>query len=207
MKILNLYSCLGGNRLLWENCEVTSIELDPILCDLYKKRFPNDIVICDNAHKYLLHNYQYFDFIWSSPPCPTHSRARFARNKNIKKVYPDLKLYEEILFLKHHCKTLYVIENVIPYYEPLIRGKTIGRHIFWSNFTINNFDHRKSPSLENKNYMKNLCDFHNYDFYQYKGKQSVNKIARNLVDYEIGKNILDIALGIYESKTNQLTLF
>jgi len=83
----------------------------------------------------------------------------------------------------------------------------LGRHIFWSNFTINNFDHRKSPCLENKKYMKNLCNFHNYDFYQYKGKQSVDKIARNLVDYEIGKNILDIALGIYESKTNQLTLF
>ena len=28
IKVLNLYSGLGGNRRLWDNCEVTAVELD-----------------------------------------------------------------------------------------------------------------------------------------------------------------------------------
>ena len=77
-KILNLYACLGGNRYKWDevsdNIEVTAIELDTELAKLYQERFINDIVIVADAHKYLLEHYQEYDFIWSSPPCPTHSR-------------------------------------------------------------------------------------------------------------------------------------
>ena len=73
IKILNLYACLGGNRYKWnevaDNIEVTSIELDPHLAELYKQRFPNDNVIVADAHDFLLHNFKEFDFIWSSPPC------------------------------------------------------------------------------------------------------------------------------------------
>ena len=47
-----------------------------------------------------------------------------------------------------------------------------------------------------KNEVKKLCDFHDYDFYKYKGTQPRNKIARNLVDYEAGKTIFETALGI-----------
>lgn len=71
-RVLNLYACLGGNRLLWENCEVTAVELDPELARLYKERFPNDNVVIADAHQYLLEHYKEFDFIWSSPPCPSH---------------------------------------------------------------------------------------------------------------------------------------
>ena len=73
-KVLNLYDCLGGNRYKWTDCEVTAVELDPEIAALYKKRFPNDIVIIADAHQYLLDHYKKFDFIWSSPPCPTHSK-------------------------------------------------------------------------------------------------------------------------------------
>ena len=76
MKVLNLYACLGGNRFLWEDFEVTAVELDPELARMYQERFPNDKVIVADAHQYLLDHYKEFDFIWSSPPCPTHSRAR-----------------------------------------------------------------------------------------------------------------------------------
>jgi DNA (cytosine-5)-methyltransferase 1 len=129
-KILNLYACLGGNRYKWDdvsdNIEVTSVELDSELAKLYQERFPNDKVIVDDAHEYLLNNYKDFDFIWSSPPCPTHSRSRFARRESTSPKYPDLKLYEEIIFLNKWFKGKYCIENVIPYYEPLIpAGKTI----------------------------------------------------------------------------------
>ena len=211
MKVLNLYACLGGNRLLWDNCEVTAVELDPELARLYQERFPNDTVIVADAHQYLLDHYQEFDFIWSSPPCPTHSRARWwAIGANGKDpVYPDMKLYQEILFLQHHAKCKWVVENVIPYYEPLIHGYKIERHLYWSNFRLTKPETlRKNVVCKGSNEIKNLCEFHNYDFTKYKGEQRLNKIARNLVDYEVGGHIFDIARGIYKSNnTNQTELF
>ena len=202
MKVLNLYACLGGNRLLWDDCEVTAVELDPELARLYQERFPNDKVIVADAHQYLLDHYKEFDFIWSSPPCPTHSRARFwAFGANgTDQVYPDMKLYQEVLFLQHHIKEpkKWVVENVIPYYEPLIPSYKIGRHLYWSNFKLNQpKELRKAQISQGRNEVNNLCECHNYDFRQYKGEQRLNKIARNLVDYEVGKHIFDIARGIY----------
>src|SRR5690606_25465580 len=104
-KILNLYACLGGNRAKWDevadNLEITAIELDPELARLYQERFPNDIVIIADAHQYLLDHYKEYDFIWTSPPCPTHSRMRKTNTgegeRKSKATYPDMKLYEEIL--------------------------------------------------------------------------------------------------------------
>lgn len=46
MKVLNLYSGLGGNRKLWEDVEVTSVELDPEIARIYKKYFPGDNCHC-----------------------------------------------------------------------------------------------------------------------------------------------------------------
>jgi DNA (cytosine-5)-methyltransferase 1 len=209
MKVLNLYACLGGNRLLWDNCEVTAVELDPELASMYKERFPNDNVIVADAHQYLLDHYKEFDFIWSSPPCPTHSKARFARHESTTTEYPDMKLYQEIIFLQNYFKGKYCVENVVPFYEPLIPAKKIGRHLYWTNFTLpNDLGERKSPPMEEKGDMKRWCEFHDYDFYQYKGKQRVQKIARNLVDYVAGKTIFDIARGIYKEKnTIQQKLF
>ena len=213
MKVLNLYACLGGNRLLWQDCEVTAIEWDEELARLYQERFPNDTVIIADAHQYLLDHYKYFDFIWSSPPCPSHSRAAFGARKsdtsNHKPVFPDLKLYEEVLFLKHYFNGKYCVENVIPYYEPLIPAKKRGRHLYWTNFLLpNDLGERKSISMESKDEVTQWCEFHNYDFRQYKGEQRIDKIARNLVDYEAGKTIFNIARGIVEkSNINQTQLF
>jgi DNA (cytosine-5)-methyltransferase 1 len=209
MKVLNLYACLGGNRLLWDNCNVTAIELDFELCKLYKKRFPHDNVINTDAHLYLLENYQKFDFIWASPPCASHSKARFWRHKTTIPLYPDFKLYEEIVFLKYHYKKPYCIENVIPYYTPLIPGYKRGRHIYWTNFNLPSIlSHRDTPKIGGKNEINELSKFHNYNFADYKGLQLVNKIARNLVDYEAGKTIYDCAINMYKHKLyNQLNLF
>ena len=207
-KVLNLYACLGGNRYKWTDCEVTAVELDEEAARLYKERFPNDIVIVADAHKYLLDHYKEFDFIWSSPPCPSHSRARFARKSTTSAIYPDLKLYEEILFLEDWFEGKYCVENVIPYYEPLIPAQKRGRHLYWTNFILpNELNERKASIMESKDEVSQWCKFHNYDFRQYKGKQSVQKMARNLVDYEAGLTIFNVARGIYEKpKTNQLEL-
>jgi len=87
----------------------------------------------------LIDHYAEFDFIWSSPPCPTHSRARYGlgfHGHGFAAVYPDMRLYQEIILLKHHFKGQYCIENVQAYYKPLIEPLSIGRHWYWTNFPI-----------------------------------------------------------------------
>jgi len=211
MKVLNLYACLGGNRLLWDECEVTAVELDSELARLYQERFPNDTVIVADAHQYLLDHYKEFDFIWSSPPCPSHSRARFwGHGRNGKSpIFPDLKLYEEVIFLEHHFNGKWVVENVVPYYTPLIPAQEIDRHLYWSNFKITKLQNaRKAGVCQGMDEVNRLSQFHNYDFRKYKGNQPLAKIARNLVDYEVGKHIFDIARGSYKANnTNQGELF
>ena len=215
MKILNLYACLGGNRYKWGNDhKITAVELDPELCRLYKDRFPNDEVIMTDAHDYLLRNYKNFDFIWSSPPCPTHSKVRFTqKNKEFyKPEYPNMMLYQEIIFLKHHFNGKWVVENVDPYYEPLIKAQKRGRHLYWSNFIIpHDVDKTTRSGIiggQVKNEFQELCKMHEIDLSSYKGEQNKVKIARNLVHYDAGKIILDAALNIIQKeKTLQISLF
>lgn len=213
MKILNLYACLGGNRYKWDevtDVEVTAVEWDEELAKLYQERFPNDTVIVADAHQYLLEHYQEFDFIWTSPPCPTHSRARYwgigANGKN--PVYPDMNLYQEIIFLQTHFKAKFVVENVIPYYEPLIPSQKRNRHLYWTNFNLPDIlSDRDAKIGKETNEVKRLCEFHEYDFFKYKGNQRTDKIARNLVDYQAGKTILETALGIAKQEnTKQLSI-
>ena len=56
--------------------------------------------------------------------------------------------------------------------------------------------------------LSKLCKFHEIDLSSYKGEQRKDKIARNLVDYEVGKSILERALNIQrQENTKQTTLF
>lgn len=214
IKVLNLYACLGGNRLKWDevaDIEVTAVEWDEELARLYHERFPNDKVIVEDAHQYLLDHFKEFDFIWSSPPCPSHSKARywgFGKN-GLHPIYPDMKLYEEVIFLKYHYKGMYVVENVNPYYEPMFNPQVRERHTYWANFKLPiNISYRNDTALVQASRMQDLCDFHDYDFRKYKGNQRLLKIARNLVDYEAGKTIFSVAMGIAQQpKTTQQTIF
>jgi len=207
IKVLNLYACLGGNRYKWDDVadiEVTAVEWDEELARLYQERFPNDKIIIADAHQYLLDHYKEFDFIWSSPPCPSHSRARYWGCKNgervTKPIYPEMSLYQEIIFLKSYYEGIYCVENVIPYYEPLIISQKNGRHLYWTNFKIPNTIKERKFKMGGLEETKRLCEFHDYDFYKYKGKQRIDKIARNLVDYEAGKTIFETAIGVIKSK-------
>jgi len=165
IKALNLYAGVGGNRKLWRNVEVTAVEFNPKIAAVYKSLYPSDKVITGDAHQYLLENYSQYDFIWTSPPCQTHTRmAKATRHKTRR--YPDLKLYEEIIFLKHFFKGKYVVENVVPYYDPLIPGNQVGRHIFWSNFDLKSVIVPTPPQ-----------EFHQP--LQYHRKKSPNGLARH----------------------------
>jgi DNA (cytosine-5)-methyltransferase 1 len=206
MKILNLYACLGGNRYKWgDDHEVTAVEWDTELARMYQERFPNDKVVVGDAHKYLLDHYTEYDFIWSSPPCPTHSRVRFANTK-AERVYPEMSLYQEIIFLDTHFKGKYVVENVIPYYKPLIAAQKRGRHLYWANFNLpQNLSDRKVKVGSGTDEVSKLCDFHDIDLSTYKGKQRKDKVARNLVDYEAGKTILDMAIIVMDQENLEQT--
>lgn len=139
MKILNLYSGIGGNRRLWGNeHSITAVEMNPKIAEIYQDFFPNDKMVVGDAHDYLLDHFAEFDFIWASPPCPSHSSLRkgLSMAMGSKAIYPDMKLYEEILLLKHYFNGKYCVENVMSYYEPLIKPCILQRHYFWVNFHI-----------------------------------------------------------------------
>ena len=206
MKILNLYACLGGNRYKWGNeHDITAVEWDKELARMYQERFSSDKVIVADAHQYLLDHYKEFDFIWSSPPCPTHSTFQFSmKNKRVMK-YPDMALYQEIIFLDTFFDGKYCVENVISYYDPLIEPKKRGRHYYWTNFNLPyDLNERKAPSMHGiKDEINEWIEFYNYDFTKYKGNIEKRTLARNMVDYEVGKTILDIAMGIIKKKDEQ----
>lgn len=210
MKILNLYAGIGGNRKLWgDNHEITAVEFNEDISRVYKELYPSDNVITGDAHQYLLDHFQEFDFIWSSPPCPTHSRL----NTMLPSVgneyrYPDFKLYEEIVFLSQFYKGLFVIENVIPYYKPLIPAVEVGRHLFWSNFNIIRINTKRLNVCggDNNATIKELENEYGFDLSTCKGKDKL-KLLRNCVHPETGKHILNCALNILQSKPIQTGLF
>ncbi|TQM18308.1 DNA cytosine methyltransferase [Chryseobacterium aquifrigidense] len=209
MKILNLYAGIGGNRKLWsDEHEITAVEIDAEIASVYKSYFPKDKMIVGDAHQYLLDHFSEFDFIWSSFPCVTHSRM----NKNFSRIrYADLGLYQEILFLQAWFKGKYVVENVIPYYTPLIPAQQIHRHLFWANFKIPETSKKNPPKQiqsiiaqhtkrKRKNYAGDIVNLKvtqphfGFDLNGIKSNKKL-KMLRNCVDPETGKMILDAAVG------------
>ena len=194
LRICNAYCGIGGNRKLWKNVEVTAIENNPKIAKIYQNFFPEDKVIITDAHKFVLEHYQEFDFIWSSSPCPTHSSFR----KNIcvnfrgtKPEYPDMNLYQEILFLQSHFKGKWVVENVKPYYKPLIPAKEIQRHLFWSNFPLHANKFLKQEKIR-KAQIPDLQKIHGFNLDKYKLKDK-RQILRNCVLPELGLHIFNCA--------------
>lgn len=197
MRMLNLYAGAGGNRKLLQDVEVTAIEINPKIAALYKRLYPQDQVIVTDAHQYLLENYEKFDFIWVSRPCQTHTKmVKFTRHK--KKSYPDFGLYEEIVFLKHFFKGKWVVENVKPYYKPLIQpDKIIGRHFFWSNFQLPDCE-VPTPSnfinlcnVKGKKALQEWLGIHYNENIYYEGNHCPAQILRNCVHPLIGKALFE----------------
>ena len=197
MKILNLYAGIGGNRKLWgDEHEVTAIEIVPEIAKIYQDNFPKDKVIVTDAHEFLLQHYKKFDFIWSSPPCPSHSdirRCSVHKGQN-KAIYPDMKLYEEIILLKHFAlkKCKWVVENVTPYYKLLIEPKKVNRHCFWSNFIISNKT-IKSPRIHND--IVGSKPVFGFDISNEEVEEK-RKILRNMVNPELGLHIFKCAFKV-----------
>jgi DNA (cytosine-5)-methyltransferase 1 len=202
MKILNLYAGIGGNRKLWgDDHQITAVEYKTEIAKIYQDFFPNDTVIVADAHQYLLDHFEEFDFIWSSPPCPSHSHIRKelaveARGQN-KPIYPDMKLYEEILLLQGYFKGKFCVENVVSWYKPLIAPQELNKHYFWCNFLVNRFSIKsRGHQLD----IKKLEEFKGFDLSKYSGVDK-RLLLRNCVEPETGLHILECALGLNKQKS------
>ena len=193
-KILNLYAGIGGNRKLWgDEHEVTAVEYDPKIAAIYSSFFPKDKMIVGDAHEYLLKHFHEFDFIWASPPCPSHSRVRIAATYKKgtdeirqKPIYPDMKLYEEILFLQGYFKGKYCVENVRSWYDPLIKPQELALHYFWANFEIPPF------KIESRSHDGSIKELEDKKGFNLDGKVGIDKrkTLRNCVEPETGLHIL-----------------
>jgi len=215
IKVLNLYCGIGGNRRLWpSNVKVTAVEHKREIADVYQSFFPDDEVVVGDAHQYLLDHFKEFDFIWSSPPCPTHSVTNhFLKGQGIYR-YPDMALYQEIIFLKHFFKGLWVVENVKSYYDPLIKPQEAGRHYFWSNFNITNMRcdvdigtmNRQASKLSQRKaiireaQIPELTDLHGFDLSEIK-LANKRQVLRNCVLPKLGLHVFNCAY-----KERQVTL-
>lgn len=207
MKILNLYAGIGGNRKMWGNeHEIIAIENIDYIAETYQKLYPQDKVILGDAHQYLLEHFGEFDFIWSSPPCPTHSKIKIANTLSPYKdnskqiahgggtmpIYPDMSLYQEIILLKHFFKGKWVVENVEPYYRPLIHPTTrLDRHLFWSNFYIPIPSHSRNFSGGVVGVSTDvLAKAWGFEDVKIKNRR---RVMRNVVDPRLGLHILSAA--------------
>ena len=208
MKILDLYAGVGGNRSLWgEDHEITAVELSPYIAGIYQDRYPKDRVIVADAHEFLEQNFMYYDYIWASPPCPTHSKL--PHNLSGHNVYPDMKLWQEIIFLQG-LKTAYpnikwTVENVIMWYEPLIKPSVKAqRHYFWANFDLSSLANNKydadnivGGSLEELQNSTGI-NMSKYDI----PAESKSMCLKNCVNRFLAKDILDLAVSDKQSKLN-----
>ncbi len=200
MKILNLYARIGGNRKLWgDEHEIVAVEWDKEIAKIYQGFFPNDKVIICDAHKLLIVCWDFikdFDFIWSSPPCPTHSRMQKC-NIRAELFYPDMRLYQEIILLNNWLEGKFVVENVITYYDPLIKPQKVCRHYFWSNFLISKLKLKTLPNFieTNKEAIMDWLGIHiNKNIYD--GSHDERKVLRNCVHPKLGLHIFNEAFKV-----------
>jgi DNA (cytosine-5)-methyltransferase 1 len=212
--VLNLYAGIGGNRKLWEDVNVTAVEWDEDKAEVYRDHSPDDEVIVTDAHEYLLNHYREYDAIWSSPPCPTHSRTNImsvlsdderAGNDHRSARYPDMKLYEEIILLENFApsETAWVVENTVSYYDPLIEPQKVQRHYFWANFRI--------PTIElvydniSRGSVELWQEKFGFDLGDYEFSDEKRKVLRNCVHPELGQHVFDAAVGGVQQTLSEVT--
>ncbi|OLZ39882.1 hypothetical protein A6E15_02300 [Natrinema saccharevitans] len=194
---------------------MTAVEIDDEVAAEYQRHYPKDDVVVADAHTFLKQHYDDgWDFIWASPPCQSHSRVSYAmwhsdkaHNRNRSPEYPDMRLYQEIVFLDRFFDGDWVVENVEPYYDELIPGQKVGRHLFWSNYHIPDFeepardfpftsgnpsDREKLESWLGISTSKNI----------YLGTSNdPTQVLRNAVHPELGRHVFDSRTGTYEQQT------
>lgn len=197
---------LAGIERIGGGIQVTAVELDKETAEIYSEYFPEDLMIVADAHKYLLENFRHYDFIWSSRPCISHSRSRYFSSKGgrYETVYPDLGLYEEIIFLEHFFAGRWVVENVIPYYTPLIAPTMeIGRHMIWCNFPVRQYNHIEV----NRDHNRVGQEIYGFDLKGRKLAKRKDQLIRNCVNPDIGLHLFECAFNKAYTVVKQIELF
>ena len=103
-----------------------------------------------------------------------------------------MKLYEEILLLKHFFKGKYVVENVIPYYTPLIEAQKIDRHLYWANFEIEPYEFGVDKIARGS--VDYWAERYGYELSDLVGVEK-RKVLRNCVNPKAGLLILNSVTG------------
>jgi len=194
LKVLNLYAGIGGNRELWTDCDVTAVEYDDAIAEVYTAKFPQDAVVVGDALKYVEAEFSKFDFIWASPPCPSHGQYRH-RVGVLAKGYAPLipamtSLYGLVVFMRTYFTGKWLVENVQPYYAPLIPPTFVmHRHLFWSNFTVPHKEFEKAE-IRTKN---KISDFDGSEYVEGSRIKNKRQVLRNCVDAELGHHIFKFA--------------
>ncbi len=177
MKVLNLYAGIGGNRKLWTDVEVTAVEINPKIAEVYQDLYPNDTVIVGDA-----------SHIRKELSMKRKQGEWFVQNKPL---YPDMKLYEEVLFLQGYYNGNYVVENVRSWYEPLIRPQEINKHYFWANFHISSFV--KTDLRKHMGTRKSLEERKGVDLSKYINIGRKDVVLRNCTEPELGLHVFNAA--------------
>lgn len=206
IKLLNAYGGIGGNRKHWDSSlfEITAIEQNESIANVYANYFPQDTIIVTDAHQFIRKYYKNYDIIWASPPCPSHTRLNTTMVSQGREIeYPAMELYQEIIYLRTFHKGLFVIENVIPYYPPLIQPtRILDRHYWWANFYIPDIKISRGKGqlladLTIQEYEK-LLGFH-LEKFKITGARKL-QVLRNCVLPLTGLHIINAALAQLEFK-------
>ncbi len=116
-----------------------------------------------------------------------------------------MKLYEEIIFLQYFFEGKWVVENVEPYYKPLIEPQISDRHRFWGNFLISNIKIKRPKFLgrkksvgsswlhTTKKEVENWLGINLKENIYINGNHCEVQILRNCVHPELGLHIFKMA--------------
>lgn len=207
MKILNLYAGIGGNthNLDRSKHDITHVEWNEEIAQANRELHPLDKVVECDAKKFLEMNYKEYDYIWASPPCPSHASIRKAGAKNgqYDALVPDMDLYGIIIFLDEYFQGSWTVENVKPFYDRLdVQEKkrqdalvkiippaqVSSRHLFWSNHEVPNISIK--PSNFNQANNSEMMEWLGIELDKSFDTVEKRKVLRNCVHPEIGESIL-----------------
>jgi len=207
--ICNAFGGVGANTHNWsrDKHDITHIEYNKEIARCNEQLHPEDTVVVEDAIIHLENNWDQYDYIWASPPCPSHSSIRKAGAKKGQYTakMPDMDLYSVIVFLDEFFQGEFTVENVKPYYKRLdkqerekIRNRQTvippasetSRHLFWSSHEVpevrlptQNIHHGNHSDMTE---WLGIPELNDYTF------QSVEKrkVLRNCVHPKIGEAIL-----------------
>lgn len=217
IEVLNAYGGIGAcmHNLDRDKYSVTHVEINEEIAQANKELHLEDTVIRADAKKYIEENYFGYDYIWASPPCPTHASLRKAGAKNgqYKAKAPDMDLYSIIIFLDEYFNGEWTVENVQPFYDRLDKqeqerqealqtvippAEKTSRHLFWSSHEIpETFVGTQNINTSNHREMMKWLGIELERSFDSVEKR---KVLRNCVHPKIGEAILNAR------KTKQQTL-